>query len=384
MPSSPTDVTFDPASGRLQEGGAGGRVYLPWPTLTAFTLDATGTRPRAFKPKVDLQEWQAHEARARFLAGIPEGVVDVVARFPARHWELLVFVAQCGAGALDLLDANPALGFMVGNTRAFRRTPGTEPMVAARLLLMSGRSQREILTWLGFPGTETVRRIVRKIEHRALTFPLLRALRRQIGDATCQQRLVHLPRITKTVLILAGDGTLHLLSPALLRRLAEREVRGASALPRLLADTNRMWRQVHEGQSPPPFASLARLRLEHDRLATTVNWAEVQGSREDVARSPLPGNESILPLDTLALLVEEGQAQRNCVASYAARVRRGECFIYRVLTPTRATLSVVKRAGRWRIDALEGPANARVPAKTRAAVQEWLDTSQPPSGRKVS
>lgn len=89
---------------------------------------------------------------------------------------------------------------------------------------------------------------------------------------------------------------------------------------------------------------------------------------------PLRGTRDIIPIQTAAALVEEGREQNNCVAAYAERVRRRTTFIYRVLRPERATLSIVRgEDGDWRIDELECRGNTRVSAITRLAVESWLD-----------
>ena len=66
---------------------------------------------------------------------------------------------------------------------------------------------------------------------------------------------------------------------------------------------------------------------------------------------------------------------RHCVASYDRRVMRGECVVYRVTAPERATLSIEWSAPRraWTIEQLLGPENRPVVPATQAAVQRWLD-----------
>jgi hypothetical protein len=72
------------------------------------------------------------------------------------------------------------------------------------------------------------------------------------------------------------------------------------------------------------------------------------------------------------MLLEEGRRQHNCVRSYAGEVAMGRMAIYRVLQPERATLSLAKRAGCWRVDQLKGPCNRPVQPATRRAVLDWF------------
>jgi hypothetical protein len=90
-------------------------------------------------------------------------------------------------------------------------------------------------------------------------------------------------------------------------------------------------------------------------------------------RPPLPAVDEIVPLRRPEDLIAEGRQQRNCVASYIGRVAQGGIYIYRVLSPERATLSVVKlEDGCWHLDQLLGAGNRAVGAVTRQLVAAWL------------
>lgn len=73
-------------------------------------------------------------------------------------------------------------------------------------------------------------------------------------------------------------------------------------------------------------------------------------------------------------LIHEGNVQNNCVATYAERVQHRGIFIYRVMKPERATLSIVRSAdGDWQIGELKRRSNAAVSPITRHLVENWLD-----------
>lgn len=124
----------------------------------------------------------------------------------------------------------------------------------------------------------------------------------------------------------------------------------------------------------------------HDELVVTTDWSTLAGPSTGFPVPPLPGTAAIVALDHPRLIVEEGEQQRNCAGSYVARVRRGGLYIYRVLEPSRATLSILKRDGRWRVDQLEGPRSSPVPPETRKAVLVWLRDAQVglPERRRVA
>jgi hypothetical protein len=95
---------------------------------------------------------------------------------------------------------------------------------------------------------------------------------------------------------------------------------------------------------------------------------------------PFPGTDTIRPLTTPAELIEEGDLQHNCVGNrvtYEPYVRRGLCYIYRVLAPERATLSMISRGTvSWSIGELKTARNHTVSRETWRVVREWLDANQ--------
>ena len=56
----------------------------------------------------------------------------------------------------------------------------------------------------------------------------------------------------------------------------------------------------------------------------------------------------------------------------------GECYIYRVLHPGRATLCIRRQSdGNWGIHELEASCNRKVDAETRKFVEQWLEPYRP-------
>ncbi len=87
---------------------------------------------------------------------------------------------------------------------------------------------------------------------------------------------------------------------------------------------------------------------------------------------PVPGIPGrIEPVTSASDLVDEGEMQGNCVASYAGRVREGNLYIYRVLKPERATLSITRSGpfAEWEIGELECRFNTDVSEETEELVQ---------------
>ncbi len=87
----------------------------------------------------------------------------------------------------------------------------------------------------------------------------------------------------------------------------------------------------------------------------------------------MPGIAGIVPLTTAEALLEEGEQQANCVASYVWRVLAGQTYIYRITAPERATLAITRLAdGCWHRIELKGPCNRKVSDVTIRCVDTWL------------
>jgi hypothetical protein len=99
----------------------------------------------------------------------------------------------------------------------------------------------------------------------------------------------------------------------------------------------------------------------------------------------LPGNGSIVPIQTVDELFEEGQTMNNCVASYADKLKRGGCTMYRVLEPERCTLYVVRTNQRKvEIEEMRSFCNAEPSEETFRAVKDWIEFCELSEQNRIS
>jgi hypothetical protein len=138
----------------------------------------------------------------------------------------------------------------------------------------------------------------------------------------------------------------------------------------------RMW----DRRAVPRFRSIAKIQAFHDEVAGDYEVFVKQKAerlKREIAGAfrapPIPGTDIIVPITSEVELRKEGRKQRNCVGGYAPMVRGGGCYIYQVLEPVRATLSIVPGSdGDWRISELKAKANSLVSCSTTNTVKEWL------------
>lgn len=309
-----------------------------------------------------------HGAFVSFFDAIPEAERLEALRFRERRWYLLNLFARC-PGGLDLSNSNPALAMALACNRAFHRPGVQRPYRAARSLLP--RPQRDILAWLGFPATEPVRRILRKIHPKALTVTRLLTLRKRLEDPALVKLLAHLPII--------HDGILHVVNIPRYRALATSTFLGDLArnppehdwgvmLAQPLWETEACCGLLDVSFELPPLRSLDAFFEFHQSIAARMGEGDARRFAPRLPVPPFPGVPGIEPITSTAELFREGGEMEHCVASHIVGIQNGREAIYRITEPIRATLSLLHSGEGWRIGQVSGYRNAKVPEEVRAGI----------------
>lgn len=376
-------------------------VINTWPELTAVTKPASSTKWRHYWPTFRLihpyrrsvpatakrkesqeqltltlginvcTDYAMERKRAfdSFRFSFPKDIASAVEDFPAAQWSILHLLKD-DPQTMDLFTTNPAIAFLLaqhftGQIRGRSDLPR-----------FSHLKQRVLAYHFGFPATDAVVNILKKVPAESVNSRRLGQLRAALSNSESQKILSHLDVINAGVIELAGDPELwHQSSPRLLREVSEHRAEKyradtAESLHQILI----MQQTVRPGRSSI-FQSRDQLQRVHDELTIEFSRRAPEKVKNCVfPRPPLPGVANcIVPLRTPADLIEEGNVQSNCVASYAKRVEGGDIFIYRVLYPERATLSIVRGDnGAWECGELKAARNIAVSAATERAVEAWL------------
>ena len=321
-------------------------------------------------------------AFAGFRKEIPERFASVVEPFGSHQWALLKLLRE-EKTFRDLAKANATLAYCLANNGEFR---GTDAKIGARLAVAhSHAKQREILQWLGFPGTPAMVKLLKKVRAAAVSPFAMRCLRAATQrDEVAMQLLSHQKCIGAGILALACNRhTCDLVTPKLISEVAASgEEETVSPTADCLGHAVQLLHEIGNGQSPPPFRSRRRIRQFHDEIADEyethkerVAVAHQERLRKKYAfqSPPIPGTDKIVPVVSSIELKQEGKSQGNCVGSYEKSVRSGKTYIYRILAPGRATLSIVQASdGCWRRSELKAKSNRAVSHQTAAAVDRWL------------
>ncbi len=280
---------------------------------------------------------------------------------------------------LELAATNPGVALLVARNRAFMGWV-SKPWERARRLVL--RRRRDILALAHFPESESTVRILAKIPPSALNVLCLRRLGflLKTGEPPLLRALQGLPALSRLAVDILTDLNLqYLRTPAMLALACAKDPDNEDY--RILRDTMSMTlsfsSRLNLAAEPlSPLHSLRQLRATHDRLITVINGYRPQ-SQIPFPEPPFPDmvteGLAIEYLRTPAMLYEWGEAQRNCAASYHQRICAGTTFLYRVLRPEPATLSLKQYAnGAWVVDELKATCNQPVRKETTGAVRLWM------------
>jgi hypothetical protein len=204
----------------------------------------------------------------------------------------------------------------------------------------------------------------------------LKSLGQVAAKPETEKQLQHLRAINGVVLALVSECRFTgLTTPTLLAELADSPDDALSQQAfHLLEDIFILTRRLPDNLGRQPIPSLAVLRNRHAVVSEAFAKFIQHNSAETLPPPPLPGTPSIEPLVSTNDLILEGCRQHNCVGGYTHWVKDRRGYIYRVLAPERATLSIIKGAdGCWCIDQLELSYNRPTGTATRQAVQAWLN-----------
>ncbi|MEI6809501.1 MAG: hypothetical protein WCN95_12335 [bacterium] len=319
---------------------------------------------------------------AEFRRLIPEPVATFVQPFQYRQWPLLTLLNDV-PDVLAWGIENPILAYCVANNAEFRGISEQAAAFEARRHCM--QKQKTILKWLKFPATPSMVKLLKKIVPEAVEPWILRSLRAAIlADARVIEMLSYHSHINFGMIALFTHKNMRsLVTRELLSEVEVRiEDRMNSPTADLLGSALNKMAQLPNHPAPHPFLSLRAIQEFHDAInsafqAHTRNHDAQNRKRLTLPEPPVPGTDSILPITSEAILKAEGRQMKNCIATYAARIKKGEAYAYRILEPERATLLVVRDPlGIWRIADFRRQHNNYTSKTATLLVSDWLAKNQ--------
>ena len=227
---------------------------------------------------------------------------------------------------LELIDSTPAIAFMIANHLSARSHGDA--------IIQIGMKQRDILAGFGFSSlNKRAINILRKIPQEEISVEMLRLLRELCSDSEVVKLLSYLSRVNRQILELLSDLSLRpYCSHKLLGELSLSKHEN-SAVPKMFIEVLRMSSRFGVPQEKIKLRSLRELRDRYRDLKNTSRQATaILGNDSWICPSPpFEGAKGIVPLATIADIIEECERRDLPFAHLAARVVQGGLYFYRVM-----------------------------------------------------
>ncbi len=316
---------------------------------------------------------------------IPPAILKFSELLPALQYQLLQGI-QVSEASRELAFSAPLL-FLFVVYQANRLSVSQDDFAA---LVLNKRT--ELLRFCGLPATASLKRLVGRIEVRAMLLDDFLFVHQSLQDTKFTEKLRYIPRLNTHQLTslryYAGPfwpGFLAMLEP-------EMEVWQQRLVRRMAEDVGRMGATPAHLQGINTYQDLQAL---HDRLVERRNrllrarggerrrllLQQYQEEFGDFPPPPFPGNDEVVPLESWEALLDEGEAMRHCVSGYGKVVGQQTVFIYKVLKPQRLTMALNKTGDRWLVSEVRGVCNSAATEEAMNVIKEWfISANKPDSG----
>jgi len=333
------------------------------------------------------------EACNGFINTIPSEVRNEAAAFTCGYiagnqW-FLIKQSQLYPSFIELMRANPALAY----TFAHRKVLGLKTKRLGKKdteRLLAGK-HRKIAAYLGLGDSNAIVHILKKIPASACIRHRMQGLLKKLSRKELWKTLMHLETIDEPVLDLYGSlgnyPRYFVPSKNFIEDVAAHFPTNGSRFGRHDEIWNDCLRPLFNvfyylEDERHEFNSMTELRNKYERVIEILRRDDLPAREHKYPTPPIPGSNMIEPVVNRRELYEEGFDQRNCIYSYDADILAGKRYVYRVLEPERATLSLRKvrggwgkRRAEWVIEEIKTRANAQPSPETIVAAREWFGSA---------
>ncbi len=317
-----------------------------------------------------------------FWQTIPPEIRLAIHRYRSSCWSLLPVYRHCPQ-ALDLHYSNPMLFHLLIDHYSRLHRDGNLP--CDEIGKWVGRKQVEIMDFLQIPATESNRRILLKVTLESMDSFDRGILSELEKDPTLHRIVEHLPQINYGIAyILAYHLPCSHLTGPLLTEVARLENHdSASVYFEIFQDTVDLLKRA--GMADKKIYAIRSMERLHDDILRRLGPEALMTESErnyTFPPPPYPGAAHIAPITSPEELFREGMEMRHCVAIYAEKVAKSECYCYRVMAPVRATLEISRDDnGNWYLSQMRGKCNRHVGDKIVDQVWSILQQSNSDTGR---
>ncbi|NEX23067.1 hypothetical protein G3480_22675 [Thiorhodococcus mannitoliphagus] len=355
--------------------------YAPWEQGMRVSLwTAKDWAEERLDPGLPLLQAAASNPEGTALQGfverIPARPKTSARRYRYLQTSMLQWSARTRSGA-ELLEQAPTLLWLLLD-KAIRKQWSDKAIAG-----MLSRRRADTLLYLTGRRSEAMVKFLNRVALCQGDLTELHTLKRFLRESNAWQSMTHFQRIPIHLLEvlrrypeLAGTQLLREIADLKATHVLDGVTQIRHAFP-LWRDTLNLGTLLNISDAPQALAhctSFEAVQRLHDRWMNRLNRRShlITAGRNLFPAPPIPGNAVIHPILTEEDLRAEGVLMNHCVASYAARVRRGESYLYRLLQPQRATIEIRLTGSKPVIGQFKLAHNQAPDDASRAVVHQWL------------
>ena len=312
----------------------------------------------------------------KFFYTIPEREQIALRKFNHFRWNVFKVISQ-NSPATDLAISNPTLFFLTKHEIFSPFIPDTWDYNQFRsndrnLFYLK---QKELADKLFLPKSETTVKLLRKIDSKTLGPTSRIDILNLFKNPKALKLAKHMRSIDGGILAILAHKKLSVyLTSKYIQELSSEVNISYSQELHLLNDTTDMAGKLNRNILKDSFISIKQIRELHDDLIFQLGRLKESNFENGILPPPpLPGTSYIIPLTTPQAIIREGRNQENCVVTYIKKVITGDCYLYKVLRPERATLSLERNGANWEIGELKTKFNKKPSTETYLKVKLWFE-----------
>jgi hypothetical protein len=343
----------------------------PWPDFTVVGVDTEAAN------RIATELLESKDTFAQLWRGkIPEQVLRTIREYPRCLWRDLLEVSQLHPDYFIQWSQHcPALIALMAAHESEQQTDRDLDRIRA---FYRGRNER--FKVLNLPPTREVFRILAKVPVEDC-FPLqLEQLHAAVQDKARRRLLRHLDTITTetldTLQLPIGYLSTNLLNLRISNITPPLDI-SIAALVEEIAHYRRVVRKLPYWPFKGQNISLQKLVHTKESLELRLALGE-DCKRKRLPKPPLPSIKSskieVQALTSVRALWREGDSMGNCVMTYAKPILSGIHYAYKMLSPERATILLVKREEDWYPVEIRTYGNVHADAETIDLVHAWAGT----------
>ena len=311
----------------------------------------------------------------QYLQTIPEELCTRLEPFRYLQTSMLKLAMQ-GQSGRDLAMSNPVLLWL--SVDYFQKNK-TKPDEQQQLLSLK---QRDLLAKINRSGNKSKIKILKKIRIAHGNYEGNKLILWAMKNEELLSKIAHFSTITVRFL-----SVVHAFPEIMKSRMISSYMKGeeeflpknsndASLLRTCWRDTGRLGYNLGFTDVEPALhrcTNMTELQHLHDSwMQRYISEERVQADVITFPRPPVAGNAEIVAILNSQVLILEGQLMKHCVGTYVDEILNGDSYIYKVLSPERATVEIGLNREKLYIKQCKLMHNQDPSAETMNAIKAWL------------